>query len=110
MDQMNGGAVKLAKVSTLNDAEIADPAVAAAFVAGFSAVRGGSSKARAPKSYSAAEKFAFQSGKSHAKVRDLKNEADALRAFIALETIWAGSITASLRRKVESGQVVTIHA
>lgn len=110
MDQVNGGAVKLAKVSTLNREEIADEAVLKAFVAGFDAARGANPRARAPKTFTAAEKFAFQSGRSHSRLRSLKDSAEALRSFVALETIWAGSTTASLRTKAESGQVVTIYA
>lgn len=110
MDHVNGDAVKLARVSTLNREEIADEAVLKAFVVGFEAARGPNPRARAPKAFTAAEKFAFQSGKSHARLRSLENSAEALRSFVALETIWAGSTAASLRAKVESGQVVTIHA
>jgi hypothetical protein len=110
MDQINGGEVRLATVSTLNHEEIADDATRKAFVAGFDVARGSKPRTRAPKTYNAAEKFAFQSGKSHARLKSLKDSTAALDAFIALETIWAGSITASLRKKVEAGQVVTINA
>lgn len=100
--------VKLQNPSTLTRAELAVGSTATAFVAGFEAARSGKRAARASKAFTPAERSAFQSGKSHARLPLLKTSEEALRAFLALESLWAGSMVASLREKVESGQVHTI--